>query len=144
MIKSSVLRCAAVLAVAFVSLTSSAQSTANLTVKVPFDFMVGTTMFPAGEYTVKPVSHHRYVLAAQHGAEFVVMNTRPALARASFRAGGLVFLKDGHHYRLQEVKMPAAASEKLAKMPKGGKPVWVAAADASSNRPQIIRTGKEY
>ena len=141
--KSSVLRSAVVLALAFGSLASSAQSTANLAIKVPFDFMVGITMFPAGEYTVRPVSRQKYVLAAQHGAEFVLVNTRPALVRSSFRSGGLVFTNDGHHYRLQEVKMQAAGSQRLAKMPRGGKAIWVAA-DASPNRPQIIRTGREY
>jgi hypothetical protein len=144
MMKSNSLLCAAALILAFGSLACSAQSTANLAVKVPFDFMVGITMFPAGEYTVRPVSRQIYILAAQHGAEFVVMKTRPALLRSSFRAGGLVFLNDGHHYRLREVKMQSAGKERLSALPQAGKPVWVAAADASSNRPQIIRTGRHY
>jgi hypothetical protein len=140
--KSKILQCAAVVTLALASLASGAQSTANLAVKVPFDFMVGITMFPAGEYTVRPVSRQTYVLAAQHGAEFVVMKTRPALLRSSFRAGGLVFVNDGHHYRLQEVKMQSSGIEKLATLPRAGKPVWVAA--TASNRPQIVRTGRDY
>ncbi|HEX3738360.1 MAG TPA: hypothetical protein VHV29_01420 [Terriglobales bacterium] len=142
--KSKILQCTALLTLVLGSLASGAQSTANLAVKVPFDFMVGVTMFPAGKYSVRPVSRQTYVLAAQHGAEFVVMKTRPALLRSSSRAGGLVFVNDGHHYRLREVKMHAAGREELATLPHLGKPVWVAAADASPNSPQIIRTGKDY
>ena len=127
----------------FGSLTCSAQS-ANLSVKIPFDFMVGITMFPAGYYTIKPVSRQTYVLAAQHGAEYVLMKTRPALFRSSFRAGGLTFINDGHHYRLQEVKMQAAGIEKLAMPPHAGKPVWVAASQGTPNHPQVIRTGRDY
>lgn len=144
MMKSNMLRCAASLMLAFGSLASGAQSTPNLAVKVPFDFMVGVTMFPAGEYTVRSVSRQTYVLAAQHGAEFVVMKTRPALMRSSFRAGGLVFVNDGHHYRLQKVKMQALGMEKLATVPQGTKPVWVAAANGPVNRPRILRTGRDY
>lgn len=143
MMKLNIVRCAGVLMLAFVSAACSAQS-ANLAVKVPFDFMVGITMFPAGEYTVKPVSRQTYVLAAQHGVEFVVMKTRPSLIRSSFRTRGLVFVNDGHHYRLQEVKMRTSGIEKLAMSPHGGKPVWVAAANSASNRPQILRTGRDY
>lgn len=142
--KSNILRCTAALTLAFASLASGAQSTANLAVKVPFDFMVGITMFPAGEYTVRPVSRQTYVLAAKHGAEFVIMKTRPALLRSSFRAGGLVFVNDGHHYRLREVKMQSAGIEKLATLPRAGKPVWVAAANPTVSRPQIVRTGRDY
>jgi hypothetical protein len=141
---SSVLRSAVVLALAFGSLASSAQSTANLSIKVPFDFMVGITMFPAGEYTVKPVSRQKYLLAAQHGAEFVVVNTRPALVRSSFRAGGLVFVNDGHHYRLQEVKMWLLAAKDWQKFPRAASLFGSPRLMHLEIAPQIIRTGREY
>jgi hypothetical protein len=53
MMRSIILRCVAGLALLLGSLASSAQSDTGLAIRVPFDFMVGTTMFPAGEYTVK-------------------------------------------------------------------------------------------
>ena len=143
MMKSPMLKYAAALMLSFGSLICSAQS-ANLSVKIPFDFMVGITMFPAGDYTIKPISRQTYVLTARHGAEYVLMKTRPALFKSSFRAGGLIFINDGHHYRLQEVKMQAAGIEKLAVPPHTGKPVWVAASQATPNRPQVIRTGRDY
>lgn len=144
MLKSTILRCAAGLALIFGSLASNAQSNANLSVKVPFDFMVGITMFPAGEYTVRPVAPQTFVLKAQNGYEFVVMKTHPVLMRSSVRAGGLVFVNDGHHYRLQEVKMHAIGRARLAPSPHQGKPAWVAESVSPNRFPKIIRTGKNY
>jgi hypothetical protein len=105
--------------------------------------MVGTTMFPAGEYIVRPVARQTFVLAARKGSEFVVVKTRPVLMRSNFRAAGLLFVNDGHHYRLQQMKTPANGGEKLAP-PHAGKPVWVAASISPDRRPKVIRTGKEY
>lgn len=101
-------------------------------------------MFPAGEYTVRPVANETFVLAARHGSEFVVMKTRPVLMRSNFRADGLLFVNDGHHYRLQQVKTRAHGGERLALRPHAGKPVWVAAAISPDTHPRVIRTGKEY
>jgi hypothetical protein len=144
MMRSTILRCAAGLALLTGSLASNAQSDTSLAIRVPFDFMVGTTMFPAGEYTVRPVANETFVLAARHGSEFVVMKTRPVLMRSNFRAGGLLFVNDGHHYRLQQVKTRAHGGERLALRPHAGKPVWVAAAISPDTHPRVIRTGKEY
>jgi hypothetical protein len=113
-------------------------------VKVPFDFMVGITMFPAGEYTIRPVAPQTFVLKAQNGYEFVVMKTHPVLMRSSVRAGGLVFVNDGHHYRLQEVKMHSIGRARLTPPPHAGKAVWVAEAVSRDRFPKIIRTGKDY
>lgn len=142
--KSTILRCAAGLALILGALTSSAQLGTNLAVRVPFDFMVGTTMFPAGEYTVKPVARQTFVLAPRKGSEFVVIKTRPVLMRSNFRGGGLLFVNDGHHYRLQQVKTRAHGGEGLAPLPHAGKPVWVAAAISPDRHPKVIRTSKEY
>jgi hypothetical protein len=141
MMKSTILHCAAGVALILGSLASSAQSTANLAVKVPFDFMVGITMFPAGEYAVRPIAQQTYIMAARHGSEFVVMKTRPPFMGSSFRAGGLVFVNDGHHYRLQEVKMTAMGRQRLTPFPHAGKVVWVAAGN-SDRQPKILRTGR--
>jgi hypothetical protein len=144
MMRSTILRCAAGLALLLGSLASNAQSGTDLALRVPFDFMVGTTMFPAGEYTVKPVARQTFVLTARNGSEFVVMKTRPVLMRSNFRAGGLLFVNDGHHYRLQQVNTRANGGERLAPLPHAGKPVWVAAAISPDRHPKVIRTGKEY
>jgi hypothetical protein len=144
MMRSTILRCAVGLALVFGALVANAQSDTNLAVRVPFDFMVGITMFPAGEYTVKPVGRQTYLLAARNGYEYVVMRTRPVLMRSSFRTGGLVFVNDGHHYRLHEVKMGAAGGQRLAPLPLAGKTVWVAASNSPGKQPRLIKIRKDY
>lgn len=141
--RSTILRCAAGLTLVLGSLVSSAQSGRNLVVRVPFDFMVGITMFPAGEYTIKPVAGQTYLLAARNGLESVVMKTRPVLVRSNFRAGGLAFINDGHHYRLHEVRMGATGG-RLAPLPLAGKPVWVAATTSPHRQPRLIKVRKDY
>lgn len=144
MMKSTILRCAAALAFVLLPLASNARSDASLAVSVPFDFMVGTTMFPAGEYIVRPGARQTFVLKARNGIEFVVMKTRPVLMQSNSRAGGLLFVNDGHHYRLQQVNTSANGGERLAPLPRAGKPVWVAAVISPDRHPRVIRTGKEY
>jgi hypothetical protein len=39
-----------------VGLAASAQAQSKIRVNVPFDFTIGTTLLPAGEYTVQPAS----------------------------------------------------------------------------------------
>jgi hypothetical protein len=142
--KSHILKCAAALCLVLGSLLANGQSDSHLAIKVPFDFMVGRTMFPAGEYNLAMVKRQTYVLAAKNGYEFVIMNTRPVVMNAGFRTGGLVFVNNDHHYRLQQVSTRSVGRERLSQSPLGGKPVWVAASNLSNNRPRIIRTGKEY
>jgi hypothetical protein len=142
--KSQILRCFAGLALVFGSLLASAQSNSHLAIKVPFDFMVGRTMFPAGEYNVGMVKGQTFVLAAKNGYEYVIMKTQPVVMKASFRSSGLVFVNDGHHYRLQQVSMPGAGRAGLFQLPLAGRPVWVAASNMSVNHPRILRTGREY
>jgi hypothetical protein len=144
MTRSTILRYAAGLALVLGALASSAQSDPNLAVRVPFDFMVGTTMFPAGEYAVKPAGPQTYLLAARNGYEYVVMKTRPVLMKSNFGAGGLMFVNDGHHYRLHEVRMGAIGGQRLAPLPFAGKPVWVAASNLPGNRPRLITIRKDH
>jgi|ERR1700686_3401452 len=144
MMRSTILRCVAGVALVLAALASSAQSDTSLAVRVPFDFMVGITMFPAGEYTVKPAGGQTYLLAARNGYEHVVMKTHPVLMRSNFRAGGLAFVNDGHHYRLHEVRMGATGGQRLAPLPLAGKPVWVAASNSTGRQPRLIKVRKDY
>ena len=142
--RSTILRCVAGVALVLGAVASSAQSNPNLAVRVPFDFMVGITMFPAGEYTVKPAGQQTYLLAAGKGYEYVVIKTRPVLIRSSFRTGGLVFVNDGHHYRLHEVRMGTMGGQRLARLPLAGKTVWVAASSSPGRQPRLIKVRKDY
>ena len=142
--KSQILRCFAGLALVFGSLLASAQSISHLAIKVPFDFMVGRTMFPAGEYNVGMVKPQTFVLAAKNGYEYVVIKTQPVVIKASFQRGGLAFVNDGHHYRLQQVSMQGTGRAGLSQSPLSGRTVWVAASNMAVNHPRILRTGREY
>jgi hypothetical protein len=123
---------------------ASAQSNSSLAIKIPFDFMVGRMMFPAGEYKVGMVKRQTFVVAAKNGYEYVVMRTRPTVMKTGSRTTGLMFVNDGHHYRLQQVSMPFAGRKALSQSPLVGQPVWVAFSNFPGNHPRVLRTGREY
>jgi hypothetical protein len=127
--KSTILVRLVTIALMLGSTVASAQSSGSVAVQVPFDFMVGKTMFPAGEYTLGSVEPHTFVLAARNGYEFVVMKTSPVLMKSGAH-DGLVFVNDGHHYRLHEVRMDTLKGERLAE----GLPVTRQAVAAKSSR----------
>jgi hypothetical protein len=115
--KSHILKCAATLCLVLGSLLANGQSDSHLAISVPFDFMVGHTMFPAGEYNLARVKRQTYVLAAKNGYEFAIINTRPVVMNAGFRMGGLAFVNYGHHYRLQQLSTRSLGREKLSQLP---------------------------
>ena len=51
------------------------QAPPKITVDVPFDFMIGHLMFPAGHYTVKPVGSRTFHLQATRGRASVKFAT---------------------------------------------------------------------
>jgi hypothetical protein len=109
--KSSVL-CVVATALVLRSITARAQSNTSVAVKIPFDFMVGRTMFPAGKYTLNSAGEHTFVLAAQNGYEFVVIKTS-SISLKSDRFSGIVFANGGHHQRLRELKLGKTRGEIL-------------------------------
>jgi hypothetical protein len=79
------------------------QATPKITVDVPFDFMIGRAMFPAGHYTVKPLRNQSFRLQATRGRTSLKFATAPISAPLSPGATGLIFLQENRHYQLREL-----------------------------------------
>ncbi len=84
------------------------QGLPKITVDVPFDFMVGQVMFPAGNYLVKPVGSRTFHLQATHGRASVKFATGPISAPSPAGATRLIFLQENRHYQLRELWMNSA------------------------------------
>ena len=90
---------------AIATLTASAHTFAQSPVraKIPFDFMVGQTVLPAGEYSISKVSDRVIELdnLEKHARMFVCMT---ATGYVSQKPRVLLFRKYGHEYFLHEVR----------------------------------------
>jgi hypothetical protein len=95
---------------------SNQQATPKITVDVPFDFMVGHVMFPAGHYTVKPAGNRTFYLRAGRGREYVKFTARP-ISTPSNPGARLIFLEENSHYRLRELWMNSATGEGIPGLP---------------------------
>jgi hypothetical protein len=135
-----------VLAIFLITMASVAATGANaqgreLKVNIPFDFTVGNTSMPAGEYTITaPFQEVLELQAAGHSASVV-----SAESNLESKSGSkLVFRKYGDQYFLHEVLCPNVASLNLevargkaekyarqhateAKLPNNGEQIMVAA-----------------
>ncbi len=80
----------------------------TITVDVPFDFMVEQVMFPAGNYTVRPLHDRTFYLRAGHGLESVSIATQPIRTALHPPTARLIFAKENGHYRLRELWMNSA------------------------------------
>ena len=84
------------------------QGPPKITVEVPFDFMVGHIMFPAGNYTVKPLQNRTFYMRASHGLESVRIETKPIRTALYARPARLTFAEENGHYNLRELWMSSA------------------------------------
>jgi len=84
------------------------QAPAKITVDVPFDFMVEQIMFPAGNYTVRPLQDRTFYLQAGHGRASVSVAMEPIHAASGNRAARLIFAEENGHYHLRELWMNSA------------------------------------
>lgn len=128
----------------FGSLMSQAQPETHVTVAMPFDFMAGKTMFPAGAYTVEALGLQTFRLASRASSEYAVIKTRAVVANSNRHSRGLLFVNDGHHYRLYEIKMDAARTERLRGPLLGGQLVWTAVSRTSGRQPSVLRVVRKY
>jgi hypothetical protein len=85
----------------------------SITVDVPFDFMVGHVMFPAGHYTVKPVGSRNFHLQATHGRAGVTFATGPISTPSPAGATRLIFLSENRHYQLRELWMNSVIGARI-------------------------------
>lgn len=112
----SVRRVAPLIVASLVLLSSAAraQQSGELKVKVPFDFMVGRLMFPAGEYALQESGPSSFVLHACRGSAFVVLTSRSIHPNSQPSRGGLVFRQAAHHYHLRRFWVDAASGQAVA------------------------------
>ena len=87
---------------------TAGQAPAKMTVDVPFDFMVEQVMFPAGNYTVRPVQGRTFCLQAGHGRESVSIATQPIRTALHPRTARLIFAEENGHFHLRELWMNSA------------------------------------
>ena len=104
-----------IVAIFLITMASVAATEANaqqpaLKANIPFDFAVGNTWMPAGEYTItSPIEQVLVLRAAGHSASLVSSKTY-----AESKSGSkLVFDKYGNQYFLHEVLCPNVASLNL-------------------------------
>jgi hypothetical protein len=75
---------------------------------VPFDFMVGQVMFPAGNYAVKRLQNRTFFLEATHGRESVSLAAKAIRTALGPRTARLIFFQENGHYHLHELWMNRA------------------------------------
>jgi hypothetical protein len=87
---------------------SKEQGPPKIKVDVPFDFMVGHVMFPAGNYTVKSPQNRTFYLQASHGRESVSIASKPIRVPLHPHTASLIFAEGNGHYQLRELWMNSA------------------------------------
>jgi hypothetical protein len=85
-----------------------AQESPKIGVDVPFDFMVGQVMFPAGSYTIKSLQSRIVYLHASRGRESVSIAMKPLHTALHPNTPRLIFAEENGHYHLRELWMNSA------------------------------------
>lgn len=83
------------------------QSSSVMTAKIPFQFHVGKTSLPAGDYTVKPLSPAALLIRSDDCRSSAIVLTISAQTSQVQDKGRLVFNKYGDQYFLSKVWHPA-------------------------------------
>ena len=84
--------------------------------KVPFEFIVGKTSLPSGQYTVKPVSFGSPAIMIQKDdgrGNVITLTNSPQTGQAQDNKAKLVFHKYGSHYFLFQIWHPSGAGREL-------------------------------
>ncbi len=89
------------------------QAPPKISVDVPFDFMVGHVMFPAGHYTVQPVGSRTFHLQAARGPASVTFATGPISTPSPAGTTRLIFLQENRHYQLRELWMNSSIGARI-------------------------------
>ena len=88
------------------AISVSAQSERSKTTTIPFDFIVGQKILPAGEYTVRPNrkdSANVWLLQSRDGHASTLFTTMPVQASKTQEEAKLVFHKYGEQYFLSQI-----------------------------------------
>jgi hypothetical protein len=92
------------LLVASLGAQTARHDTREMTVAVPFDFMIEQTMFPAGKYTVTVSGDHTFYFRANQGLESLGFATQTG-STVHPHSPSLIFAEDKGHYHLHELWM---------------------------------------
>ncbi len=94
-----------------------AQSADRIVMKIPFDFVAGKKILPAGEYIVKPTLSSRLTLIRNAGGrrDYTTVLTMPVPPETMTPTAKLVFHRYGDQYFLFQVWTPA--SERGGQLP---------------------------
>jgi hypothetical protein len=95
--------------------SASAQTARRITVQIPFDFVAGRTVLPAGSYTVRRVlnsSESALIFESKDGRSKATVITNSG-GDAPERAQ-VVFRQRGERFFLAEVSLPGTSSVRVA------------------------------
>ena len=124
----------------FVMLTAMsvyAQFDSVLVANIPFQFMIGNTAFPAGEYTVTYMDTHLMRVQSQDHSESIFVITGPAQARKM--GNRLVFNRYGDQYFLSTIWRTGDPGRAIRMSRSERKLVQATSAlDKSAPAPQIV------
>jgi hypothetical protein len=103
--KKRALVMAGLIAITILASTRVARAQDPMMVKVPFDFVVGNSTLPAGEYSVKISETNNALLLVNRtdSTASVIITTNPAEAREIQTDSKLVFNRYGDRYFLSQV-----------------------------------------
>ena len=99
----------------------SAQSERSKITSIPFSFIVGQKILPAGEYTVEPNrrdSDKVWLVQSKEGNVSALFTTMSVRANQPEEEGKLVFRKYGDHYFLSQVWTPGGNTGRELLMPR--------------------------
>jgi hypothetical protein len=93
-----------VLALASAVVSANGQTPKTVTAKVPFDFIVGSTELPAGDYSVRPITNgNGAVLIKSDNGKSSAMRLTDAIEPQGQTEARLVFHRYGERYFLADV-----------------------------------------
>jgi hypothetical protein len=101
---------AAVFAVALLSVGASAQTTHVIKAHVPFEFNVGTKVYPAGDYTVVESLQNLLTLRNDQGRNVAVILTHSVESASVVSTPELRFRLDQGQYALRQVWLGESSS----------------------------------
>ena len=84
-----------------------AQSSSPVVANIPFNFMVGKTLLPSGEYTVKPLAQAAIAIQSKDTRNCAIVLTMSVQTNKTPETGKLVFNRYGDQYFLSKVWHPA-------------------------------------
>lgn len=92
-----------VISIGLITTSVQAQSPAGALVEIPFSFTAGTTIFPAGQYSIKPHGQNLIAIQSYNTHTKVTVLARNIYQSTPGERGRLRFTRYGHQYFLSQV-----------------------------------------